>query len=172
MSRRHGRTSRERGDANLSLVRFLIGETQYAFEVAMVREVVNRAEVTVLPHLPFAVEGVADHRGTVVPIIDLRMHFGTQGVPSKSVRRPEKWILVDSPFGLVGFLVDRVLDVLGTDQSLAPAPSVGGPAQKRGIRGVINVKEGLLFVLDPTSLSSIVGDLELDDEGSSEARRA
>lgn len=147
---KHGRTSRDRGDAGIRLVRFCVGETQYAFAVNVVREVVNRAPVTVLPRLPATVVGVADHRGSIIPIVDLRLQFGTQPTPQK---RLEKWILVESTRGIVGFLVDRVIDVFGTHEDMAPPPPMGGAIDARGIRGVVHAEGSLIFVLDPNMLS-------------------
>ena len=154
-SRARARSSQERGEATKSFVRFAVGETLYGFEVERVREIVHKGTVTVLPSMPMSVTGVADHRGEVVPIVDLRLRFGMSAERTEIERRGEKWILMNSPTGLVGFVVDRVIDVVGTSQVPDPPPQVGGNLD-RGITGVIGSDEGLLFILDVDRLSSVV----------------
>jgi len=154
-SRARARSSQERGEATKSFVRFAVGETLYGFEVERVREIVHKGIVTVLPSMPVSVTGVADHRGEVVPIVDLRLRFGMSAERTEAERRGEKWILMNSPTGLVGFVVDRVIDVVGTSQVPDPPPQVGGNLD-RGITGVIGSDEGLLFILDVDRLSSVV----------------
>jgi purine-binding chemotaxis protein CheW len=121
-----------------------------------VREIVHKGAVTVLPNMPVSVSGVADHRGEVVPIVDLRVRFGLAADGDE--RRSEKWILMNAPVGLVGFVVDRVIDVVGTSEAPDPPPKVGGNGD-RGIKGVIASDDGLLFVLDVDRLSSVVKDV-------------
>jgi purine-binding chemotaxis protein CheW len=167
------RTSQQRGEAKKSFVRFVVGETLYAFEVEHVREILHRGPVTLLPHMPEEVAGVADHRGDVIPIVDLRLKFGMQEIPtSGSERRPEKWILVNSPLGIVGFVVDRVIDVVGTNESLGAPPLLGGQID-RGIKGVAAIDGALIFVLDVDRLSSSVKDLApaLDPESLADGSR-
>ena len=59
------------------------------------------------PHAPSAVAGVADHRGEVVPILDLRVRFG---LPRLSDPRRAKWILIEVENRTFGLAVDRVAD--------------------------------------------------------------
>lgn len=139
-------------------MRFVVGETQYAFEVEHVREILHRGPVTMLAHMPDEVAGVADHRGEVIPIVDLRVMFGIQAFVPRNERRPDKWILVKASIGTVGFVVDRVVDVVGTNEALGPPPLVGGGVE-RGIMGVASVDGDLLFVLDAERLATVVKDL-------------
>lgn len=150
----------ERGD-RLRLVRFAIGGTVYAFEVDHVEEVVQPLAITELPELPPFVLGVGDHRGSVLPIVDLRARFG---LPPAASSRASKWVLTKLPIEgragplRLGFLVDRVLDVHGTDELPGPAPSVGGFEERSAVAGVVTIDGGLTFVLD---LARLVGDLVL-----------
>jgi purine-binding chemotaxis protein CheW len=157
--RTRARSSQERGAATKSYVRFVVGETNYAFEVEHVREIVHPGPVTLLPSLPDSVAGVADHRGEVVPIVDLRIRFGMQSIRATAETRPEKWILMTSSVGVVGFVVDRVIDVVGTNEAPDHAPQIGGSVD-RGIKGVIPSDEGLLFILDVERLAIVVKDAE------------
>src|SRR4051812_48662534 len=101
------RSQPHRPDPQKSLVGFVVGEVFYAIDIAVVRETVTPPPVTPRPHTPMEVAGVADHRGEVVPIIDLRVRFG---LPSVESTRSTKWILVDGGSSPIGLIVDAVTE--------------------------------------------------------------
>jgi purine-binding chemotaxis protein CheW len=154
------RANTARGELR-NLVRFQLDETHYAFDVSNVEEVVQPQGVTSLPYMAASVAGVFDHRGRVTPIVDLRPHFG---LPRAGLERHAKWILMRTESGLVGFAVDRVLDVIGTSDALGPAPAVGADADGRAIAGVVHIDGDLVFVLDERRLSAIVAGLSLPEQ--------
>lgn len=165
MTRRHaarfgGRATKARGDAK-NLVRFHLGDTFYAFDVSNVEEVVHPAPITELPHMASSVAGVFDHRGRVTPIVDLRPRLG---LPHSEHGRHAKWILMRTDQGLVGFVVDRVLDVIPTSDVFDPAPPVGPNPAERAIRGVVHIDNDLVFVLDENKLATVVATMELPEE--------
>lgn len=145
---------KQRPDPQKSLVGFTVGEVAYAVPIAGVKEIVNPVPLTALPHAPAAIAGVADHRGQVVPVIDLRVRFGLP--PSRDLRR-SKWILVDVEGQTVGMVVDQVTEVFGTGGSeLRPAPVLGGGDDVRGIAGVTTHDGLLTFVLDLTRFHDLM----------------
>lgn len=150
-------TTRNRADPQKSLVGFIVGAVHYAIDIAKVREIVNPLTITPLPHTPPEIAGVADHRGEVVPVIDLRVRFG---LPAAEARRGTKWILVESGQHPVGLIVDAVTEVFGTGGvDLRPTPEVGGRKDVRGILGVTTHGDALTFVLDTTRFIEIVDSL-------------
>lgn len=143
-----------RPDPSKSLVGFYVGDVHYALDIARVSGIVNPLAITPLPHTPPEVAGVADHRGEVVPVVDLRVRFD---LPSLPASRSTKWIMVQAGRHLFGLIVDRITEVFGTgDEPLAPAPAVGGKAEVRGIAGVLTQDEVLTFVLDTDRFLSVV----------------
>ena len=150
----HGQ--RHRPDPQKSLVEFIVGNVHYAIDIAHIREIVNPLVITPLPHSPSEVVGVADHRGEVVPIIDLRVRFGLTGAEAT---RTTKWILVNSNRGLIGLVVDAVTEVFGTGgEELRPTPEIGGNKDVRGISGVVTHNGTLTFVLDKARIVDTVVD--------------
>jgi purine-binding chemotaxis protein CheW len=148
---------RHRADPQKSLVGFIVGDVHYAIDIGKVREIVNPLSVTTLPHTPPEVAGVSDHRGEVVPVIDLRVRFG---LPSAEANRGTKWILVEMGDHAVGLIVDAVTEVFGTGGvELRPTPEVGGRKDLRGILGVTTHDDKLTFVLDTTKFVEIVDTL-------------
>ncbi len=145
--------SRPRHDPLKNLVAFVIGDVNYAFSIDCVREIVNPLPVIELPSSPPAVAGVADYRGEVVPVIDLRVRFGLPGV---TVTRRTKWILIDVGGKLVAVIVDAVTDVFGTGGAeLRPAPPLGAGDDVRGIAGVTSFADLMVFVLDPSRFAGV-----------------
>lgn len=153
------RSQKLRGEQK-NLVRFVVSDTTYSFDVHTVEEVVHPHPITPLPHMGPSIVGVFDHRGRVTPVVDLRLRFGMEPAQLRSA----KWILTRTQFGLVGFVVDRVLDVVGTAGALSPTPNVGAGQHSRGIRGVTNVDGNLVFSCDENLLASVVSELVIPDK--------
>jgi purine-binding chemotaxis protein CheW len=160
----------ERTDPQKSLVGFVVGDVCYAVPIDHVREIVNPLPVTELPHAPPTIAGVADHRGEIVPVVELRVRFG---LPTLTDPRRAKWILIDVTGRGVALCVDRVTEVFGAASAdLKPAPALGSGDQLRGIAGVVSRNEGLTFVLDVGEfdvLTSAISTAQL--QASNEARR-
>jgi purine-binding chemotaxis protein CheW len=169
---------RYRHDPSKNFVGFVVGDVEYAVAIANVREIANPLPLVALPHAPRSVVGVADYRGDVVAVVDLRTRFGLR--PAE-VTRKTKWIVVDVGAGaysgaegrgpgvrLVAIVVDGVTEVFGrAGTKLRPAPALGAGEDVRGIAGVTThtgteqgrtkggAESGLVFVLDTTRLSDL-----------------
>jgi purine-binding chemotaxis protein CheW len=136
---------RHRHDPSKDFVGFHVGEVEYAVAIARVKEIANPLEIVALPHAPQSVIGVADYRGEVLPVIDLRLRFG---LPAAEVTRRTKWMVVDVAGRLAALVVDGVTEVFGTaGAEVRPAPPLPGD-DLRGIAGVSHHGGGLVFVLD------------------------
>jgi purine-binding chemotaxis protein CheW len=129
-----------------SLVGFRVGTVTYAIPTAAVRAIKLPTSITELPRLPPGVVGVHEHRGRIVPILDLRVCFGTP--TAKSGERP-KWIIVESGQGLVGLIVDHVSGVFAIgSQGLGPVPPLGERPETCQLLGVVTYNRALAFVMD------------------------
>jgi purine-binding chemotaxis protein CheW len=145
---------RHRPDQHKNLVGFILGDVRYAIDIGRVREIVNPLEITPLPYTPPEVAGVADHRGEVVPVIDLRARFN---LPPRLEEKGTKWILVTIGDRVVGLVVDSVTEVFGArNDEIRPQPEVGGNRDMRGISGVAKHDGKLVFVLDVMRFLEIV----------------
>lgn len=167
---------RYRHDPSKDLVGFLVGDVMYAVRIEVVREIVNPLQVVDLPHAPSAVKGVADYRGEVVPVVDLRERFG---MPPAAPSRKTKWIVLDvgpepggsaarpghvslmprggAPPGAryAALIVDAVSDVFGlAGGELRPAPPLGAADRIRGIEGVTTLGSRMVFVLDARTFNA------------------
>lgn len=145
--------NRHRHDPQRDFVGFTVGDVSYAIAIRAVREVTLPLRIDRLPQAPPAVLGVADYRGAIVPVVDLRARFG---LPASDEPRKQKWVLLDVGTRLVALVVDRVSDVFGTGGAeLKPAPPLGGGADIRGLLGVTQLDGRLIFVLDVAKFREI-----------------
>ena len=147
------REPRRRAEATAkSLVGFRVGGVHYAADIMRVREILNPLPLVATPHSPPFVIGVADHRGSVVPIVDLRKRFDLP--PSDSSRG--KWVLAEALGREVGLAVDEVTQVFGrpTEGLREPPELMRGPAGNY-VEGVLSIQGELVFVLDLDRLSGL-----------------
>lgn len=107
--------SREDGLATdiSQFVTFLVGEEVFAVEMAPVQEIIRVPEVLRVPLAPATIEGLANLRGKVLPIISLRRIFN---FPEQAHDESTRAVVVDLGQPL-GFVVDRVASVVGVEAS-------------------------------------------------------
>ena len=154
--------ARYRSDQAKNLVSFLVGAVRYAVEIQLVREIVNPLPMVPLPHAPEEVIGVADHRGNVLPIVDLRVRFGLGHV---APTRRTKWIIVRVAQSeqVVALVVDAVTAVFGAGTAQQrDVPELGKGRDKRGISTVYSHEGTLVFVVDPGVVSSAAQEIDMD----------
>lgn len=156
--------ARHRHDPSKDLVGFLVGDVMYAVRIQVVREIVNPLAIVDLPRAPATVKGVADYRGEVVPVIDLRERFGLEPVPPS---RRTKWVVLDvgaqgatpgtTVAGHAALVVDSVTEVFGlAGGELRPAPPLGMGDDMRSIEGVTTLGSRLVFVLDARAFGAVM----------------
>jgi|HubBroStandDraft_2_1064218.scaffolds.fasta_scaffold34068_2 purine-binding chemotaxis protein CheW len=152
---------KNRHDPTKSLVGFVVADVGYAVPIARVKEIVNPMPVVPVPHAPRQVVGVADYRGEIVPVVDLRIRFGfaaaSDGEPGSGKGAKSKWVIVDVTGRLVALLVDAVTEVFGTGgMELRPTPTLGRGEDARGFAGVVSYSGALVFVLETSRLGDLV----------------
>lgn len=123
--------ARQRHDPLKDLVGFLLGDVMYAVRIEVVREIVNPLTIVDVPHAPSSVMGVADYRGEVVPVVNLRERFG---LPAIAPSRKTKWVVLDVSGGSKPRNTARRLPTVdpltfrrGTDIPDKPARQTGIP---------------------------------------------
>lgn len=132
---------------SLSLVRFTLGGSAFAFPVSDVREVVRMVEITHLPDAPAFVEGVVNLRGTVLPVIDMRKRLGLEAGPFTFATR----ILICATHGhTAGLIVDEVPGVAEIEPGdIAEDPSEAlGMEIRHYVSGVVKAGGELVVVFD------------------------
>lgn len=140
-----------------------LGEESYAVSVLKVREIIRIQKIIPVPQMPPSIKGVINLRGRVIPILDLRTHFG---LPAETTAHT--CIIVVQLLGpagnalLMGLIVDAVQDVaLITAAEIEPAPEFGasvradyllGLAKNKGqVRLLLNLDR----VIDPAAVDTL-----------------
>lgn len=139
---------------------FLLEEREYGLELFRIQEICGYAPITPIPNLPPHVRGVMNLRGTVLPVIDLRMKFR---LPAVQYGRFTVIVIAKVQEKTVGLLVDAVSDVLriGSDE-LRPAPDFGEAVDTEFISGVFQAREHLAVALNLEKLLT-AGELTLPE---------
>ena len=132
-------------------VLFAIAATQYAVPEAHVTELERVPRLTLVPRVPSWLRGVANLRGDIVSVVDLRIFLGLSGALPPSARLLVVRLL-DEPFatGLIVDAVDRIV-TLNAGDITPPAAPLDGPLTPY-LAGVCSVGERLVAVLDIASL--------------------
>ncbi len=110
----------DREDHN-QYVTFVVGDEVFAVEMSPVQEIIRVPETVHVPLTPHTLEGLANLRGRVLPIINLRRIFGLEDIAADDATRAVV-INMGQP---LGFVVDRVSSVISAD-----------PSQIEGIEGI------------------------------------
>ncbi len=142
-------------DPERPLVGFHVGAGYFAVDVPAVREIIAPAPLVSVPHSSPIVHGVTDHRGRVVPIVDLRKRFGMSGADAT---RRTKWVIVEVPQGpWLGLVVDDVTEVFNvTSANERAAPRLGPDDVARGFSRVYVHANTLVLVLDLMAIARAV----------------
>jgi purine-binding chemotaxis protein CheW len=135
-------------------IKFLATGQEFAADIMDIREIRGWTDTTALPHAADYVRGIINLRGTVLPVIDLKARLGMgQTEPSAS----HVIIVVQGGAGLVGVLVDEVLDILTVSStSIQPVPDTAREIQNDYVDGIA-VLEGKMVTL--LGMEKLTGDM-------------
>lgn len=135
---------------------FLLQEQEYGLELLTIKEIQGYTPVTPIPNVPHYVRGVMNLRGTVLPVVDLRMRFG---LPLRDYDKFTVVLIAMISGKMVGLLVDAVSDVLTVESDqLRPAPDFGPEVDSRFIDSVFQTHDRLAVVLN---LDRLLADHEI-----------
>jgi purine-binding chemotaxis protein CheW len=129
---------------------FRLDGLDYGIPINQVQEIRGWTKVTPLPNSPRYIRGVLNLRGTIVPIIDLRLRFNLEEVPYDACT---VIVVVNLGGRLAGVVVDAVSDVitLAPEQRRTP-PEFEGHANRQFVQGLTQVDDKLLVLIDVEKL--------------------
>jgi len=59
---------------------FTMAEEEYGIGILKIKEIIGMMQITTIPRTPEFVKGVINLRGKVIPVMDLRLRFGMEGI--------------------------------------------------------------------------------------------
>ncbi len=110
----------DQSDDIVQLVGFVIGEEEYAVPILAIQEIIKPFSWTRVPQVPPYVLGVFNLRGSVIPLIDLRVKFGLQ---SKNHNDETRFFVLKQGDEVAGFVIDRLTAAIRIKkENIGPAP--------------------------------------------------
>ena len=136
---------------------FKLDDESFATEISKVREVLEYTQVTPVPRSPDFMQGVINLRGSVVPVVDLRLQFGMTTIePTVDSCIIIIEVDIEGTSTVLGALADSVQEVidLSPDQ-LEPAPSFGTRIDNDFVQHMGKLDDRFVIVLDMNKVFSI-----------------
>lgn len=99
---------------------FSVNNQNFALDLSHIIEIVEILPITKIPNMPECIKGIMNLRGTVVPVMDLRMRFGfseTEYTERTCI------VVIQNNNSLVGLIVEEVEDVLTIEKEEMSSPS-------------------------------------------------
>jgi purine-binding chemotaxis protein CheW len=129
---------------------FVLGTESFGVDVRNVREVLDFTSITRVPRMPEFMRGVINLRGSVVPVIDMRLKFGME----KAEDTVDTCVIVmeinlDGETTVVGALADAVKEVFDLEAGqIEPPPRIGTSLNTEFIQGMGKRDEEFIIILD------------------------
>lgn len=124
---------------------FTLGREEYGVEILKVQEIRGYDSVTRLPGAPEFIKGAINLRGTIVPVVDMRLKFE---LPA-SYDDTTVMIVLNVADRVVGVVVDSVSDVIHLEgEQLRETPDLGGAIDRKFLTGLGVVDDRMLVLLD------------------------
>lgn len=138
----------------VQLVCFMFSNEQYAAEITDAREVIHVPRITPVPQMPDFALGVANMRGSIISVFDLRKKFG---LPEKPFDDRTKLLIAGIKGVQIGFIVDEILDhVKIAASSIDPPPHVKMNIKRECIKGLGHLENRMIIILDMHKLSESI----------------
>lgn len=153
-----GAAQKEEEQIPSEFLTFTLGDEEYAIDILKVQEIRGYEKPTLIANAPTFIKGVTNLRGTIVPIIDLRIKFNLGKVEYTAFTVV---IILNLAGRVVGVVVDSVSDVIMlTPAEIRPAPDFSATFDTKYIRGLAKHEERMVIVTDIEKLMTSA-DMEL-----------
>ncbi len=138
----------------LQLVTFQLGEEKYGIDIMDVKEIQRSLEIRAIPNAPLYIEGIANLRGTIIPIINLHQRFHLNHADlSEEELLLKGTIIININNMLLGVIIDKISMVMTVQvKSIQPPPQMISGIGSEYIQGVVNEEGEYLIILDISRL--------------------
>jgi purine-binding chemotaxis protein CheW len=127
------------------LVTFLLKDEEFGFDIMSVQEIIRLPKMAKVPRTPDYVDGIANLRGVVLPVIDMRTRFGMERAEETDRTRV---LVVDIDGVKTGLRVDRVKQVTRVMRSeIEPPPAAIRGTSSDYLEGVVKLDKGQRIVM-------------------------
>lgn len=131
---------------------FTLGQEEYGLDILRVQEIRGYEPVTRIANAPDFIKGVVNLRGTIIPVVDMRIKFEL-GTPTYDLFTVV--IILNIAGRVVGMVVDSVSDVTTLlPEQVRPAPEIGTVFDTDFLIGLGTIGERMLILVDIDKLMS------------------
>lgn len=131
---------------------FRLDQEEYGIDILKVQEIRGYEPPTRIANAPIFIKGVVNLRGTIVPIVDMRLKFNCSKAEYNSFTVV---IILNLHNRIVGVVVDSVSDVMELPaESLKAAPDVDSVIDSDAVLGLGSLGDRMLILLDIEKLMS------------------
>ncbi|WP_066706848.1 chemotaxis protein CheW [Curvibacter delicatus] len=131
---------------------FRLDQEEYGIDILKVQEIRGYEKPTRLANAPEFIKGVVNLRGTIVPIVDMRLKFNCAKAEYNDFTVV---IILHLRNRIVGIVVDSVSDVMELPaDSIKAAPEIDSVIDSSAVMGLGSVGERMLILLDIEKLMS------------------
>jgi purine-binding chemotaxis protein CheW len=143
--------------AGREILAFRLGDEEYGIDIQKVQELRGYDAVTRIANAPDFIKGVVNLRGSIVPIIDMRIKLNL-GEPTYD--QFTVVVILNVSSRVIGMVVDSVSDVITLDPNqIKPAPEMGAVLDTDYLTGMGAIDDRMLILIDIDKLmaSSEIG---------------
>ncbi|CUU79920.1 purine-binding chemotaxis protein CheW [Campylobacter hyointestinalis subsp. hyointestinalis] len=141
-------TARDKEEVE-QLVGFIVGEEEFAIPILYIKEIIKPIEYTRVPSVPDYVLGVFNLRGSVIPLIDLRIKFNLN--PTKMTANT-RYIVMKDDDNIAGFVIDRLTEAIRINKNRIDQPPETLARDKGMIQGIGKRDNNILTILKVEAL--------------------
>ena len=152
---------------------FFVDDEQYGIDISKIKEIIAPMNITHIPKTPDFVKGVINLRGSIIPVVDVRLKFG---MDEREIDMDTAIIIYEVDKVSIGFIVDQVEDVLSLDKKhISDAPHFGSSIDTSFIENVAEVNDDVIMLLNLEKIFEAeelldISKLERDDKHKEEEK--
>lgn len=135
---------------------FYTDKQLFGISIADVVQIVGMQDITAVPEFPSYAKGVINLRGTIIPIIDVRLRLKKEEIAYNE----RTCIIVTNINGAyIGFIVDSVNEVINIyKDNISNPPQMGNDYINTYITGIAKLNNNIVLLID---LKKILNEKEL-----------
>ena len=125
---------------------FIVDKQTFGIPIADVVQIVGVQEITDIPELPNYAKGVINLRGSIIPLIDMRIRFHKEEIPYNDRTCIIVTDIGSRSIGLIVEAVDEVTTI--SDEEISPPPVVSEDYTNKFLTGIGLVNEKIILLID------------------------
>lgn len=125
---------------------FFIENQLYGITISDVVQIAGMQEITEVPEFPIYAKGVINLRGSIIPVIDIRLRLKKEEMAYSE----RQCIIITNINDLyMGFIVDSVNEVIDiNDDDMSDPPKMGSDYVNTYITGIAKLKDNIVLLID------------------------